>query len=299
MGRHLKPIDDRKPAGQLAAKLRELKGDLTYGKLAKAIHVKTNTLSTMADGTYRGWQCVEQFLAALEACGVTITDEDRSECHALHKIAQQLYRESGRPAAPPSGGTSTQLPNAERVVPAPRGDPDDATAVVTSTEPVLACPRSLEHARTVHDIVSALVDLTIDRRMDLRSWRNASAFYAQGRAGSPEWEVLTARREPTLEIMRSIVRKCGGQAADLARWEQQWNRVMPSDGRSVDYAMSRDTDPAGEGNLQHTDDHVGKGAGQPTTAQARSRWRWLALPAKLTRHLTRRSPGEPLPPPPS
>ncbi len=310
MGRRMKPISDRKPAKQLALKLRALKGDIPYARMAKQVHVKPNTLSTMADGTYRGWPCVEQFLRAVELCGGVVTEADRSQCRALHKIAKQLHRERGNPHTPTSGDVSAQLPKVETVVLAPRVAADDEQAVVTFTRtaPLLACPHSLAKAKTVHDIIAALLDLIADKRMDIRSWRQNSTSWHAERSGTPEWELLTGRTEPTLPVVLSIVGQCGGETADLARWEHQWNRIVLREPRYVgsakapeksraseaDVAIS-DTDPVSDDDLLRIRDHLGTGAaGQSGQLPF---WRRITARARSVRRLTKRSPGQTLHPP--
>lgn len=178
MGRHLKPISDRKPAKKLALKLRELKGDIPFARLAKAVHVKPNTLSTMADGTFRGWRCVEQFLDAVEKCGGTVTAQDRSECRAYHKIADQLHRERTGVGSPHSVHISAPALQIDTVVLAPRVAEEGVDEVVTftHTESTVACPSSLARCRNQHDIVIALIDLVLDQKMDLQSWRHRTTF---------------------------------------------------------------------------------------------------------------------------
>ncbi|GAA2709014.1 hypothetical protein ACFY2R_18070 [Micromonospora olivasterospora] len=311
MGRHLKPISDRKPAKQLALKLRELKGDIPFARLAKQVHVKPNTLSTMADGTYRGWQCVEQFLEAVRLCGVIVTEEDLSQCRTYHKIAEKLHRERGNPSLAASSEVPVLPSKTETVVLAPRVDEDDDSSVVTftRTDPMLACPSSLAQARTVHDVVATLLDLITDKNMDIRSWRQSTtASWSTGRSGTPEWELLTARTEPTLPVVLSIVRQCGGGPADLARWEQQWKRIVtpgtrfvgtakpPEESRSSEATIALTTaEPVSDDDLQRIRDHFG----DPPVKSGKSRpplWRRLA-PSRVTRVLTRRCPGETLPPP--
>ncbi|MEV5769487.1 hypothetical protein AB0L34_33745 [Micromonospora sp. NPDC052213] len=307
----MKPISDRKPAKQLALKLRELKGDIPYARLAKQVHVKPNTLSTMADGTYRGWPCVEQFLQAVTLCGGIVTDEDRSQCRAFHKIAEKLHREGENRSATESSEATLLPPKIETVVLAPRVDEDDDSTVVTftRTERTLACPRSLDQARTVHDIVASLLDLITDRNMDIRNWRQRTISRTTGRAGSPEWEVLTGRSQPTLPVVLSIVGQCGGATADLSRWEQQWNHVVSPEARFVGTATppegSRtseaavaltDTGPVEDEDLERIRDRLN--TGRPGPPQRLPLWRRLTGRAKITRRLARRSPGQTLPPPP-
>ncbi|MFY1689100.1 hypothetical protein [Plantactinospora sp. WMMB782] len=307
----MKPISDRKPAKQLALKLRELKGDIPYARLAKSVHVKPNTLSTMADGTFRGWPSVEQFLQAVENCGGTVTDDDRSQCRAYHKIAETLHRDrSTTPSPAPAGDNppSPLPPLTETVVLAPRGGEDDDTEVITFTreEPTPACPVSLTQARTVHDLVASLVDLVVDKRLDIGNWRpQRRRPWNTGRTGSPEWEVLTGRRPPTLPLVLSIVRECGGGPADTSRWEQQWNRIVAPHGRFVGTAAppqrSRGsepeialttTQPVDDDDLQRIRDRLAATAdGQAAHPSRPPLWRRLGSSIRVRRRLTRRTPG--------
>ncbi|MBF9130009.1 hypothetical protein I0C86_13715 [Plantactinospora sp. S1510] len=306
----MKPISERKPARQLAIKLRELKGDIPYARLAKSVHVKPNTLSTMADGTFRGWPSVEQFLLAVQKCGGAVTDEDRSQCRAYHKIAETLHRErsSTTPSPAPVGDTppSPLPPLTETVVLAPRGGEAD-TEVITFTreEPTPACPASLAQARTVHDLVASLVDLVVDKRLDIESWRpQRRRPWSTGRTGTPEWEVLTGRRPPTLPLVVSIVRECGGGPADTSRWEQQWNRIVAPHGRFVGTASppqrSRGSEPeialttiqpVDDDDLQRIRDRLAATSdGRAAHPSRPPLWRRLSG-IRVNRRLTRRTPG--------
>jgi hypothetical protein len=78
----------------------------------------------------------------------------------------------------------------------------------------------------VQDLVASLVDLVMEKRLDLDAWRTRGADSQEaGRSGSPEWEVLTGRRPPTWAVVRRIVALAGGDTIDLARWELVWRRV--------------------------------------------------------------------------
>jgi hypothetical protein len=251
MGRALKPIPDDRPAKLLGDKLRELKGTLTYNELGKAAHCKPNTLSTTADGTYRGWPSVEQFLNAIRSCGGTVTDQDVQECKAKHRIAARLYAQSRPPAPlptlPPAALTDTTVlvpiaPDAaltedgETVAASTDADDDTLTMAVAGDRPVLdfthtapakAYPVSLAAARSTSDIVAALIDLVMDKRLDIDSWRTRGPWTPDtARSGSPEWLLLTGRQPPTLDVVRNIVVQCGGDHADVTRWEQTWRRVV-------------------------------------------------------------------------
>jgi hypothetical protein len=310
MGRHLKPISDRKPAKQLALKLRELKGNVPFARLAKQVHVKPNTLSTMADGTYRGWECVEQFLRAVELCGGVVTEEDRSQCRALHKSAEQLHRARGGPSNSTASSNAMLQPTVETVVLAPRVADDSGSDVVTFTriEPILACPSSLAQARTVHDIVTSLLDLITEKNKDIQSWRQQPpGSWPAGRTGTAEWEVLTGRRQPTPQVILSIVQQCGGTHADLARWLEQWNRIVRPATRFVGRAKAPEhsraseprvalaaDEPVSDTDLQRIRDRLNTPKSENPPQM--SLWRRLTARARITRKLTRRSPGETLPP---
>lgn len=239
-GRPLKPIPEGRPAKLLGEKLRALKGDISYHKMGKKANFRPNTLSTTADGTYRGWPSVQQFLDAIKACGGTVTEDDVSECKVLHQIAERLNREQRQPRdlsppLPPTALTDTvilaPIVNAEQVC------NDQPVLAFSHIAPAQACPASLANAATLHDVVTSLVDLVMQvpqhrRLADLGNPRDSGA----SAPAAEEWEVLTGRRLPTLPVVRSIVVQCGGGAADLARWEQVWRRVTGGGTRAVGVA---------------------------------------------------------------
>ncbi|MBE1487344.1 hypothetical protein [Plantactinospora soyae] len=180
----MKPIPERKPARQLALKLRELKGDIPYARLAKAVHVKPNTLSTMADGTFRGWPSVEQFLLAVQRCGGTISDDDRSECLAYHKIAERLHRERS---------TATPAPSVE--------NPSSPLPPMTETV-VLASPPERSRG-SEPEVVLATTD-PVDGD-DLRWIRDRTAATADDPAASPTRLSLWGRIRTRLGVSRRLV----------------------------------------------------------------------------------------------
>ncbi|MDG4820574.1 hypothetical protein O7635_01745 [Asanoa sp. WMMD1127] len=192
-GRRPLPIPDHRPAKLLAEKLRLLKGrDISYRAMGKAAQTDHRALSTTANGSYQSWSSVERFLGALAKLGRAVTQEDVRECRALHRIAHR-----------------NQQPHTQSTM-------DEAVAV----------PPSLAHAVHMQDLVTSLVDLAMEKRLDLDAWRTRSAdSHEAGRSGSPEWEVLTGRRPPTWAVVRRIVEQAGGGSVDLARWEVVWRRV--------------------------------------------------------------------------
>ncbi|MGI5146871.1 hypothetical protein ACQEVC_10880 [Plantactinospora sp. CA-294935] len=167
-----------------------------------------------------------------------------------------------------------------------------------------ACPVSLAQARTVHDLVASLVDLVVDKRLDIENWRpQRRRPWNTGRTGTPEWEVLTGRRPPTLPLVVSIVRECGGGPADTSRWEQQWNRIVAPHGRFVGTASppqrSRGSEPEiALTTIQPVDDDLQRirdrlAATSDGRAAHPSRpplWRRLSS-IRVRRRLTRRTPG--------
>lgn len=249
MGAPLKPIPPDRPAKLLGEKLRELKGKLSYYRMGKAVHCTHNALSTTADGSYRGWPSVEQFLDAIRKCGGTVTDQDVEECRAKHKIAERRHAQSRQ--STPLPAPSAELTETTVLVPIPPPTVDNSTAgEVTAaasedgqslagaasqgqpvlefihTAPAKAYPASLADARSVSDIVASLIDLVMDKRLDIDSWRTRGSFTTNtARSGSLQWQVLTGRLPPTFPVVRSIVERCGGDPVDVARWEQVWRRV--------------------------------------------------------------------------
>ncbi|MFI2662843.1 hypothetical protein [Micromonospora carbonacea] len=241
-GRPLKKIPEDRPAKLLAEKLRALRGKISYNQMGRKANFKANTFSQTADGTFRGWPSVEQFLAAVRACGGQVTEDDIAECRRLHELAGRLNNEQRRskdqPLRPPAPALT------DTVVLAPLDDArhaGDGQSVLTfsHTAQAQACPASLANAKTVQDVATALYDLALEKRLNVDDWRTPRTALASDRkrTGSPEWEVLTGRREPTLSLVRQIVEKCGGGPADLTRWEQVWRRVTGGRDRAVGIAI--------------------------------------------------------------
>ncbi|MEV4621145.1 hypothetical protein AB0J74_20855 [Asanoa sp. NPDC049573] len=249
-GRRPLPIPDHMPAKLLAEKLRLLKGrDISYRAMGKVTQTDHRALSNAANGSYQSWPSVEQFLDALAKVGRAVTEEDVRECRALHRIAhrnqQQRARSTADTARPPAPTDATVVPDTSE------GEGPVDVPIVSVEYPLrtTAVPPSLANAVRMQDLVTSLVDLAMEKRLDLDAWRTRGADSQEaGRSGSPEWEVLTGRRPPTWAVVRGIVAQAGGGTVDLARWEQVWRRVTGGEDAAEATASAGTGDSPPDGN---------------------------------------------------
>ena len=269
-GRPIVPIPDDRPAKLLAEKLRLLKGtDISYRAMGKVARGEHNTFSTTANGSYKGWPSVAQFLDALTKCGRVVTEEDVRECKALHQVAQrnaQSEKDTARPPAPADVGE-------EQRVALPVDNKASIDMPVVSIEYAIhttAVPPSLADAQHPRDLVASLVDLVMEKRLDLDAWRTRDTDSREAqRRGSAEWEVLTGRRAPTWAVVRRIVAQAGGGTPDLARWELAWRRVNGGEIGAI--GVAKVAEPSGI-------DEVPAGAPQTDSGEPHEAWwhrRWF------------------------
>ncbi|GAA1899417.1 hypothetical protein [Asanoa iriomotensis] len=241
-GRRPLPIPDHRPAKLLAEKLRLLKGrDISYRAMGKVTHTDHRAFSTTANGSYQSWPSVEQFLGALAKVGRAVTEEDVRECRALHRIGHRNQQQ--RPRSTADALRPTAPTNATDPSDSSEGEGGVDVPIVSVEYPLrtTAVPPSLAHAVHVQDLVTSLVDLVMEKRLDLDAWRTRGADSQEaGRSGSPEWEVLTGRRPPTWAVVRRIVAQAGGGTVDLARWELVWRRVTGAE-HAAEATASADT----------------------------------------------------------
>lgn len=255
MARPFKPIQEGKPAKELAEYLRGLakKADVTIYDIASAVPCRHNAISQNMDGRLTGWQPVETLLTGLRAAAARKGHAERVPSDANEEARRLWYEARERASSSKQQTLTSGPPLLEAGSGAPKPPqaflaltPAEVTAqlikeVLDQRSGLSNAPDGGSHRRrllpgppdtaTVHELVARLNDVVTAAGFDLsvltRRSKDARFPPGHGRVSANEVrDVLALRKPPTASIVREIIAACGGTPADQDDWEMTTQRML-------------------------------------------------------------------------